>query len=170
MNQVYCVQTDVEFVWSQVGVIFRTDDRNIGITDAPTVTNGIDCGAADMNARIERRYPDPSVLASNAWCRWTNAWFAAYYLGGRRGNAPPQMVKDQYADRLNFLDSLIDGKTVIPGAPALPGADVFVSNYSANLIGPGGGSVARNPFTSTGPASPPGVHSTPEYYLYFWQW
>lgn len=171
MTTTYCVQADVESIWSQVGVVLRSQDKQaIAIADVGHVADCIDMAAADMNVYLGRRYPNFASLVGNSWCKWTNAWIAAYYLASRRGNGVPKIIQDQYDNRLKVLLQIQDGILLLPDTTAPIGAYPFVSNYSPQLVGPGGAGVARNPFTSTGPSVPSNIKSTPYYGQWFWNW
>lgn len=113
MTTTYCAAADVQFVLSEVGVTLRTDDDEDRESDADQITSAIEIAATTMNQHLDRRYI-LSQLSGNAWCKWTNAYLAAFVLDSRQNNQPGPRLTEERAERLEFLKEIASGNEGVP--------------------------------------------------------
>lgn len=136
MAQTYCTRADIESIVGQPGVLACIDDDRDGAEvagETAHVTNAIERAAVEMNAALSNQYPTLSSLASNAWCKWCNAYLAAYMLYARRGNPPPHIVIEAVGDYREKLAEARWGRFQIP--EQLPENETIatVSNFQPEL-------------------------------------
>ena len=135
MAQTYCVRADVESILGVAGVLACIDDNQDGAEAAgetTEVTNAIERAAVEMNSSLRNQYV-LSELADNDWCKWCNAYLAAYYLTNRKNNPPSASVADEI---IRFRDQLGEarwGRFQVPEqAPSFQHTPT-VSNFNVEL-------------------------------------
>lgn len=83
------------------------DDDQDGVesvAESAYVTDAITRAAVEMNGKLRQQYT-LSELSANDWCKWCNAYLAAWYLGARRNNPPaPSVISvvDMYREQLEL--------------------------------------------------------------------
>ncbi len=155
MATVYCVTADVDFVLSADGKVIRTDDNEDGTEDNGVVTNAIQIAAVEMNFYLERRYK-LSGLTSNEWCKWANAYMAAYYLDTRLGNPAAPAIAQQRDDFIDKLKLIATAGYRVPETTEAFNFLPRMTNYREELQNRRE-KVVVTPETSVGPPPPSGV-------------
>ena len=133
--QTYCTQSDIEALWPPADVLASVDDDASGTlsTDEEAlIARAIERAAGKMNAYLEPRYT-LADLATNAWCRDTNALLAAYYLATRRGEDAPLALYMQHLAALSELVEIAASRLAIPGARDRLDVLPAVSNFRVQL-------------------------------------
>ena len=117
MTTTYCTRTDITSLIGAPAVLACIDDNQDGnetSDEQQFVTDAIERAANDMNEAFEHQYDVLANLTTNTWCKWCNAYLAAWYLFARRGNAPPGSLMESVA---NYKEKLIEirwGREKIP--------------------------------------------------------
>lgn len=150
--------TEVDFVLSSAGVARRTNDDETGVDDSTQVTSAIEMEAATINMYLGRRYV-LSELTSNAWVKWTLAWFAAYRLDCRLANNPAPLLVKEREERLELLKLIADGQLDLPEQNPSYECLPSVTNLAAELRG-GTKKIRVDPYSSTRPPSTEVVRNT----------
>lgn len=109
MAQTYCTRADIVSIIGEAGVLACIDDDRDGVESAAEtlhVTAAIERTATLMNSSLDKQYYPLSDLASNAWCKWCNAYLAVEALHARRSNPAPTSVVERCQEyRENLLDA-----------------------------------------------------------------
>lgn len=168
----YCSENDIISVLSSVGVTFATDDNRSGSLSGAEVTAIDDCisqAQSKINYFLVRWY-QLSSIPGNTWIRWCTAIMSACQLMRRRGEVPPDGLKLQEDQYLQWLEEIQNGRGLLP-----PDGE-----NDAKLIVSGSGMTMSNltidqrfrtakiryvPRLSTGPAGPnvPAIPRFPDY-------
>lgn len=109
MAQSYCVRADIESILGVAGVAACIDDGQEGaesVADAAEVTQAIERAAVEMNSALRNQYKLTDI-ADNDWCKWCNAYLAAYYLTNRKNNAVSASIADEVT---RFRDQLSEAR------------------------------------------------------------
>lgn len=136
MAQTYCTRSDVESIVGTAAVAACIDDNEDGVESAEEtvhVTNAIERAAVEMNLSLERQYNPLSALASNAWCKWCNAYLTCYYLYARRGNPAPPGVVEMIDDYRQNLVHIRWGRQEVPEQNPSQEHIATVSNFHPEL-------------------------------------
>lgn len=149
----YCTRSEVENIWSEAGVMRRTDDDPEGVLDSSEVTAVIQQASSRIDMFLARRYSTAEISGSD-WVTWCCAYLSACLLSKRRGNPCPESIGAECTQYLEWLKEIRDGVMDLPGAA--PEQDVLpaVSNLTVD------GRFRRNkvrrvPSTSTRDGVPP---------------
>lgn len=137
MPQTYCTKPDIEALWTPAAVLASVDDDASGVlsaTEEGYITRAIERAAERMNAYLEERYV-LSELATNTWCRNTNAAIAAYLLSIRRGNSAPVPFQSQYDGLMSDLFEIAAGRLKVPQAKESVETIPSVSNFAVDMCG-----------------------------------
>ena len=133
--QTYCTRTDIDAIWSVIGVTMRVDDDESGVAEANElayVTAAIESAASDMNLLLGKRYV-LSDLVGNDWCRFCNADLAACEIAKRRGNGVPPEFDAKCQKRMEMLESIAAGNLPIPGVVDSLNHSPALTNYQVEL-------------------------------------
>ena len=101
----YCTQFELDRIWSEFGVMARTDGNRDGESDAHGVTAVIEEATAKVNSFLLHRY-SVATCAASAWVRWATAHIAACILARRFGLPAPEGIVadcDEYLDTLKAI-------------------------------------------------------------------
>lgn len=155
-----CVQDDVEFVWSEFGLVTRVDDDYNGTADTGLVASGIEKATVDVLQYLSR-FSLATVTAST-WVKWAVAYIAAGAIARRRGMDCPDGLLALIEDYLLKLQAIKDGGVLVlddgtVAPPRLDGAGPVVTNYTIDGRRKRT-KVRRVPASSTGEA-PAGKHA-----------
>lgn len=135
MAQTYCEREDIESILGVAGVLALIDDDQDGTeASAETLhaTNAIERAAVDMNSALRNQYV-LSELADNDWCKWCNAYLAAYYLLNRKNSAVPASVADEVVQFREKLAEARWGRFQVPEqAPSFQHTPA-VSNFQPEI-------------------------------------
>lgn len=149
----YCTQTEVENIWSEEGVINRTDDSPEGVLDSSEVTAVIEQASSRIDMFLSRRY-STAALGSSDWVTWCCAYLSACLLSKRRGNPCPESIGAECQKYLEWLAEVRDGVMDLPGVSPEQDTLPAVSNMTVD-----GrfrrAKVRRVPSTSTRDGNPP---------------
>ncbi len=85
-----------------------------------------------MNACLEMRYI-LSDLAGNAWCRDANALLAACNLATRRGNPPPDALRQQFQQINRSLKEILQGRMKVPQVDESLEMTPTVTNFDTDM-------------------------------------
>lgn len=155
----YCSEADVEWVWSELGVLRRADDDDDEEAEAGYVSNAIEVATTKVNKYLLKRYTVAAIAAST-WAKWATAYIAAYQLGIRRGNSVPQTLADEYERYIEDLKAIESGANSLPADDGLA-AEQFDNSPSVTNYTVDGryarAKIRRVPSTSTGGNQSPGL-------------
>lgn len=136
MATTYCTTTELDAIIGTPSRVSWSDDDQDGVlsvTEATYATLAIERAAVEMNAAIEQSDYDFADLASNAWCKWCNAYLAVHYLAARKNNTPADSVEMQVAQYRAWLEELRWGRFRIPEQAPSHETRGTVSTFAAEL-------------------------------------
>lgn len=139
MAQTYCTRLEIESIIGPAGVLANIDDDADGVEspdDQLHVAAAIERAAIEMNIALENQYPTLSSLSANDWCKWCNAYIAAFHLFARKGNAPTASIVDQVQTYRDQLSEARWGRFQIPQATPQSDARPAVSSMKPDLRNP----------------------------------
>ncbi len=116
MATTYCVRADIESILGEAAVLACIDDDQDGLesaTETTFVTGAISRAAVEMNTALENQYI-LSELTANEWCKWCNAYIAAWHLYARRSNPPPNSIVDSVQAYRELLAEIRWGRIQVP--------------------------------------------------------
>lgn len=127
----YCSITEVQNIWSEDGVMRRTDDDPEDVLDSSEVTAVIAQASSRIDMYLGRRYSS-SALNGNAWVTWCCAYLSACLLSKRRGNPCPESIGAECQQYVEWLKEIRDGLMDVPDTA--PEHDVLpaVSNLTVD--------------------------------------
>lgn len=105
MTTIYCTRADVASISGEAALIANTDDDQTGVENSDYITDAINRAAVEMNHALDNQYI-LSQLSGNDWCRWVNAYLAAYFLFSRTANPVPPSIEiacERYRDDLEKI-------------------------------------------------------------------
>jgi len=130
--QTYCTIANVKSILSDHGAEAFADDNLDGSLSAGEeqyITDAISRAAAlKMNIYLSGRY-DLSDLASNGWCQWANATFAALLVSMRRNNPAPQSLLAETQELTETLKAIQAGRMPLPDQSESYDQRPTVSNF-----------------------------------------
>lgn len=135
MATTYCTRLNVQSLIGEAALLAVIDDNQDGVEnpeESEYITHAIERGAVEMNEAISKQYI-LSALTSNDWCKWCNAYLAAYFLFERRGNPVPTGVLDAVQTYKDKLSEIRWGRYQIPEALPSHNYRPAVSNYTVEL-------------------------------------
>lgn len=110
----YCVEADIERIWSAEGLDYRADYNGDGQNNADVITDVIEETTEDINVYLLERYT-AATLATSAWVTRKCAFLAAYELALKRGNSPPESWERKREELLLLLDEIHHRRKDVPG-------------------------------------------------------
>jgi hypothetical protein len=108
MAIVYCSRLDIVSIIGEAAVLACIDDDQDGVEsplESSFVDHAIERAAVEMSIYLRQQY-DLLDIANNTWCKWCNAYLAAWNLFTRRGNPPPDtlvQIVDKYREELKDI-------------------------------------------------------------------
>jgi hypothetical protein len=108
LSFVYCDDSDVEAIFSQIGVNLRYDTEKDQPTKIAMFLQGRSWGASRINDFAAGRY-DPDQLAQSWTVNWWNTVLASRIVAVHRCNPMPQALKDMYAEVMGDLRDFRSG-------------------------------------------------------------
>jgi hypothetical protein len=140
-TQTYCVRRDVVSILGEAGLLACIDDNANGQADPDEIvfiTDAINRSASEMNHSLGKQYSPLSSLAGNEWCKWCNAYIAAFYLQSRRGNAPVGSVMESTITYRQQLEAIQWGRDSVPEASPTHNHSPAVTNFNIRPNSPDG--------------------------------
>lgn len=112
----FCSSTDIADILSDDGMLAATDDsREELLADATRVSNAIERAEQRIKQFVGRKYSDVQ-LDGNTWVKWACATIAAFELMRRRGNTPPDGLRESYDEIVGHLKNVSANASEIPDA------------------------------------------------------
>lgn len=114
----YCVQADIERLFSIYGVTAFSDHDEEGQTDTDVVDDCIDQATEEINRFAMQRYSAEGLATSTLINRWCTV-LATVFLCQRRGNPVPESLQDEFARIMEALVAVATGAVggILPGVP-----------------------------------------------------
>lgn len=135
MATIYCTRLNVQSLIGEAGLLAVVDDNSDGVenpTETQYITDAIVRGAVEMNEALSKQYV-LSDLSGNDWCKWCNAYIAAYFLFERRGNPVPVGIVDAVQTYKEKLSEIRWGRFQVPEANPSFDNRPAVSNFTVEL-------------------------------------
>lgn len=107
----YATTADIQALLSVDGLAGRVDDDNSGVSDSTEtayISSAIEWATARCNMFLASRYREQDLATSwavNNWC----IILAAHWLSSRRGNPPPEAIRDLYEEAIEDLKAINAG-------------------------------------------------------------
>lgn len=136
MTTTYCTRLNVQSLIGEAALLAVIDDNQDGVenpNESEYITHAIERGAVEMNESLSKQYAPLSGLSSNDWCKWCNAYLAAYFLFERRGNPVPTGILDAVQTYKDKLSEIRWGRFSVPEATPSFNSRPAVSNYTVEL-------------------------------------
>lgn len=108
LDTVYCDNTDIEALLSQVGVALRFDTEAGQAIKNTLMLKGKSWGAARINDFAAGRY-DTDQLAQSWTVNWWNAVLATRFVCMHRVNPIPQVIVNAYAETMKDMGDMRSG-------------------------------------------------------------
>lgn len=122
----FSTKTEIEQLFSQVGVTLRLDDTADADASTDVVAQIIDDATGIMLTYLWDQY-EVATLAASAWVRTRATYISAYLLSMRRGN-DAQFV-DRYSRILEELQLIYNRQLKIPMMNVLTTTQPTLANY-----------------------------------------
>jgi len=135
MATTYCTRLNIESIIGAPAVLVCIDDDQDNVeSPAETVyiTEAITRAAVEMNESLGGQYK-LTDLFNNDWCRWCNAYLAAWFLFDRRANPVPSGVESAVQTYRERLSEIRWGRFQVPEVNPSFNPRPAVSNFNPEL-------------------------------------
>lgn len=135
MATTYCNRLNIQSLIGQSALLACIDDNVDGVENPEETQYITDCitrAAVEMNEALCKQYV-LSDLNNNDWCRWCNAYIAAWFLFERRGNPVPPGIIDAVQTYKDKLAEIRWGRYQVPQANPSFDYRPAVSNFVPEL-------------------------------------